>query len=288
MMRNILVLVLSSLFFCVGAYAADVTKVKGSNALVDLKGEPAAPGDTYFTLGSDGKRRGILQITKVKGDKAIGKITKGRVDIGMTLEKRVSAISPASGKSRKSGDTPSGTSYWGGMFGLGMDKMNVKVHSSTHEGETVGTSSMSGIGYGGSGFFDYELFKHIWFRGLGGIEGFNAAGNSICGAANNSACNASIYYISLDFTARYVFTESTFRPWLGAGVALMFPASKTSTALDSASISNTTVIQVLGGVDYFINKDMFIPVSIEYGLLPASDEVDATWITFRIGLGVPF
>jgi hypothetical protein len=288
MMRNILVLILSSLFFCVGAYAADVTKVKGSNALVDLKGEPAAPGDTYFTLGSDGKRRGILQITKVKGDKAIGKITKGKVDIGMTLEKRGGATASASGKSRKSADAPTGTSYWGGMVGLGMDKMSVKVNSSTHAGESAGTSAMSGIGYGATGFFDYELFPHIWFRGLGGVEGFNAAGDSRCGAANNSACNASIYYISLDFTARYVFTETTFRPWLGAGVALMFPGSKNSTALDSASISNTSVIQIMGGVDYFINKDMFIPVSIEYGMLPKSDEVDASWIEFRIGLGVPF
>ena len=54
-------------------FAADVAKVKGSAALLDLKGEPAAPGDLFYAKSADGKRRGIIQITKVKGDKAIGK-----------------------------------------------------------------------------------------------------------------------------------------------------------------------------------------------------------------------
>ena len=44
MMRNILGLGIAIFFITTGAYAADVTKVKGSNALIDLKGEPAAAG----------------------------------------------------------------------------------------------------------------------------------------------------------------------------------------------------------------------------------------------------
>src|SRR5690242_1454548 len=79
MMRNLYVLAIFALFFSTASYAGDVTKVKGSGALIDLKGEAASPGDLFYTLSSDGKKRGIIQITKVKGDKAIGKIMKGKV-----------------------------------------------------------------------------------------------------------------------------------------------------------------------------------------------------------------
>ena len=57
MMRNIYVSVIVIFFISTGLHAADVTKVKGSNALIDLKGEPAAPGDTYFTIGTDNQVR---------------------------------------------------------------------------------------------------------------------------------------------------------------------------------------------------------------------------------------
>jgi hypothetical protein len=294
MMRNIYVLVMALFFISTGAYGAGVSKVKGSNALIDLQGEGAQPGDSYFTIGTDGKRHGIIQITKVKGDKAIAKIAKGKVDVGMTLEKRAgSGGMAAAGKSHKrggsaGGEIPGGRPYWGALLGLGMDSMTAQVNSATISGKAIGKPALSGIGYGATGFFDYEMFPHIWFRGLGGIEGFNVAGSSICGSANNSACNASIYYITMDFMGRYVFTDGPFRPWLGGGVALMFPASKSATVLDSSSISNTSVIQIAGGLDWFINKDMFIPVSIEYGMLPKSNEVEASWIELRVGLGVPF
>ena len=293
MMRNIYACTLLFTAFLIspGAHSADVTKVKGSGALIDLKGEGAAPGDTYFTIGSDGKRKGILQINKVKGDKAIGKILKGKVDVGQTLEKRASGGGAVAGGSKShSGGSSASTSnaFWGGMAGISMDKMSVGVNSATVSGAKAGTAAMSGIGYSAMGFYDYQAWNLIWFRGLGGLEGFNAAGGNICGTSNTSACNASIYYISLDFVGRFVFSQGNLRPWIGAGVALMFPASKSSTALDSGSISNTSVIQGMGGVDWFISKDMFIPVSVEYGMLPKSSEVEASWMAVRFGLGVPF
>ena len=169
-----------------------------------------------------------------------------------------------------------------------MDKMNVQVNSATVTGQVKGTAALSGSAFSAMGFFDYEMFPQIWFRGLAGLEGFSVSGASICGSANASDCNASIYYISADFMGRYVFSNGSFRPWLGGGIAMMFPATKSASAVDAASISNTTVLQVAGGFDYFLNKDLFIPVSLEYGLLPKSNEVEATWIELRVGLGIPF
>src|SRR3712207_7537313 len=53
---------------------------------------------------------------------------------------------------------------------------------------------------------DYELFSQVWFRGLGGIEMFNVAGESACGTNNAQACDAKIMYASGTFVGRYVFS----------------------------------------------------------------------------------
>src|SRR5665213_2815825 len=140
MLRNLYVLVIFTLFFSTGLYAGEVTKVKGTNALLDLKGDSAAPGDMFYSNSADGKHHGILQITKVKGDKAIAKITKGKVDVGMTLERKgassgATAGSPKRKRSKNSDSVAGGRQYWGGMAGYAMDKMTVQVNSSTVAGQ---------------------------------------------------------------------------------------------------------------------------------------------------------
>ena len=290
MMRNLLALALPLLMLSPMAYAAQIMKVKGGGALVDLQGDKANPGDTFFTMSSDGKKRGIVQITKVKGDRAIVKILKGKVDQGMTLQARGGGSSVASGGSRKkvgnSGEPAMGRSFWGGMVGVNFDSLKVQVlNNSTQQNETA---TLSGTSFSALGMYDYEMFPYLWFRGMGGIEGFSAAGSSVCGTLNNSACNASIYYLAGDALARLVLPAGDFRPWAGVGIELMFPVSKTSTALSTSSISVTNVIQIAGGVDWFISPGMYIPISLEYGLFPTSNAVTANWIEFRAGLGVPF
>ncbi len=291
MMRSLFVLVFSFLLFVPQLFAADITKIKGTAALIDLKGEPAQPGDLFYAKSADGKNRGIIQIAKIKGDRAIGRITKGRAEVGMTIEPKGSntpvAAQPTRMKKSSSEGGAKGRSYWGGILGFGMDSMKAKVLDGTTHAfrETV---ALSGTSFSGAALFDYELFSQIWFRGLGGIEGFNVTGSSVCGTVNNETCNAKLYYLSLDFLGRYIFSEGNFRPWLGGGVGLMFPASKASTALEPSSISNTSVMIVGGGFDYFISPKMYIPFSVEYGLLPKSDEVEATWIEIRMGFAVPF
>ena len=286
MMRNLYVLVIFALFFGPSLYAAEVTKVKGTNALIDLKGQAAAPGDQFFALSSDGKKKAVLQITKVKGDKAIGRILKGKADAGMALEPKAASAGAASGTAKAG--SPNGRSYWGAMVGASMDSMKVQVNNFSVPGNVYGTANLSGMGFSAMGMFDYEVLPQVWFRGLGGIEGFNVSGSSICAGGNSQACNASIYYLSVDFLGRYVFSKGDYRPWLGGGVALMFPASKSASALDSASIGNTSVIMIGGGLDWFISPTTFIPISVEYGMLPKSNEVDASWIELRVGVGVPF
>jgi hypothetical protein len=278
------------------AFAAEILKVKGKSALIDLKGDPAAPGDLFYAVKPDGKRAAIIKISKVKGEKAIGKITKGKAASGYTLELKPSAVtrnsrssSEDSASSDSGSSAPAGgvRSYWGFLLGYGMDKMDVNVNDFT-SGLFREKTSLSGSGFSAKGLFDYELFPQVWFRGTTGLQGFSVSGSSICGVNNAETCNADLYYLSFDFLGRYVFSNGNIRPWAGGGIGLLFPVSKKATALQASSISTTNVMMFAGGVDWFISPRMYIPISIEYGLLPKSDEVEASWIEFRAGMAVPF
>jgi hypothetical protein len=266
------------------AFAAKVLKVKGRSALVSLEGESAGKGDLFYAT-LNGHKKAILKLVKVKGDKAIAKILKGRAAAGMAMvprgnggHARASNDSSSSGDSSSSSLPITGRSYWGGLLGFSMDSMNVNVNSATNV-------SLSGTGFSAKGLFDYELFPQVWFRGMAGVEQFAANGPAECLGAT---CDAKIMYFDLDFLGRYVFSKGNFRPWAGLGLGLLFPATKSSTALDSGSIGSTNVIIPAVGLDWFINPKMYVPISLEYGLLPNSSEVKAHWIELRAGLAIPF
>jgi hypothetical protein len=296
MMRNFVMTVL--LVLSPSLFAAEVVKVKGKGVLIELRGDPAVTGDNFYVIAPDGKRKGIIKISKVKGEKAIGKLTKGKAAPGYTLEfktaKSVGKVANSGGGARMSAPNPDDSaagltrSYWGALFGFAKDTMTVQVTNSANQ--NLGTAEMSGYGFSGKGLFDYELFSQIWFRGTAGLETFNAesASPAKCGPANNAACTAKLMYLTFDFIGRYVFGQGNIRPWVGGGLGLLFPASKDATALDPASISTTNVIIFAGGVDWFTSPTFYVPISLEYGMLPKSDEVEASWITVRGGFAVPF
>jgi outer membrane protein W len=280
MMRAFMVTIL--LLFCSHqAFAAQITKVKNSGALISLDGETATVGQYFFTLNAEGKKVGLLSVVKVNGDKAIGKILKGKVEVGQALQAR--AVRKGGGKSAANGGFK--RAWWGGMLGYAHDAMSAQVLNTANQ--PVATDSLSGSGFSVNGLFDYQVFSQIWFRGLLGVEMFNVTGGSIC-ANNTQTCSANIDYVSMDFIGRYLFSEDTIRPWLGAGVAMMFPASKSATVLQADSIGSTSVLQVTGGLDWMISPNAYIPISIEYGLLPKSSQVSANWVQLRVGVALPF
>jgi hypothetical protein len=290
MMRHFLGLsIFAFIFLAPSLHAAEITKVKGKSVLIELKGDAASPGDVFYAVKSNGKRSALIQISKVKGEKAIGKVSKGKASVGETLELKGAGVvknsRPSSGGS--SIVSPSGRSYWGAIAGYAMDSMNVAVKDSI-DNHDRGRADLSGSGYSIKGLFDYELFPQVWFRGLSGIEMFNVTGPAKCADLNSQTCDAKIMYWSFDFIGRYVFSNGNIRPWAGAGLGLLFPVSKSATALQASSVATTNVMMVTGGVDWFVTPNLYIPVSVEYGLLPKSDEVEANWISLRIGLAVPF
>lgn len=289
MMRTLVGLILISLY-ALPTFAAQISKIKGRSVLIDLKGDSAAPGDTFYAVSSDGKRKAIIEVGKIKGDKAIGKITKGKPAAGMRLELKPTVTSKhQSGENHASASSSpaKARAYFGGLFGYARDSMSVNVNS-FNTNQFLETVSLSGSGFSGKGMFDYELFQQVWFRGTLGAEMFNASGNARCGTNNAETCDVKFVYLTFDFIGRYVFSQSNFRPWAGGGVSLLFPASKSTSALDESSVTTTSVFVVAGGADFFLSPTMYIPIQVEYGMLPKSDEVEANWIAVRVGVAMPF
>lgn len=273
------------------AFAAEITKIKGKSVLIELGGDAAAPGDQFWAMSEDGKRKALITIGKVKGDKAIGKITKGKPAVGMSLDLKVDKI--AKGKKVKEPveeEMPVSSEArrvnFGALFGYAQNSMSVNVNILASS--TTKTADMSGSGFSGKALLDYRLLPQVWFRGTAGVEMFNASGGSICGAGNVEACDTKITYLTFDFMGRYLFSEGKFRPWLGAGVSLLFPVSKSTSALAESSIGPTSMYAVAGGGDIVIAPNMYVPIQVEYGMLPNSDEVEASSVGIRLGVAYGF
>jgi len=299
--------VLCAMAFSQFGFAAKVVGVKGKKILVNLQGEPAQKGDLFFLINPAGKKRAIIKIMKVKGNKALAVLGKGKARKGYTLQYRPkksssakrnkgggpdtdAPVSMTTGSSRSSGDM-----YWGIIAGFAQNSMTVKLKQAdtdTNPGADRGEESLSGNGFSFKGLIDYKLLESVWFRGTAGIEQFVAEGGQNCGNNvpdyDNAACETDIMYISLDFWGRYLFSTGSFRPWVGAGFSLLVPMSKSSTALDEASITNTSVMSAGLGFDWFTSDSFYVPVQIEYGLLPSSDDVTANIIAVRVGAGFSF
>lgn len=277
------------------ALAAKVTKVRGKKALVTLEGDPAQPGDVFFALGPDGKKRGTIKITKVKGDQALANITAGKVQNGAKLQfksgKPSTKTARTSTKGQKSDAQSTSSelstrSYWGLMGGISMQSMAVK-NIEINVGGDKDDTSLSGMGFSFSAIFDYELFPQIWFRGQMGMQTLSVtSSDAFCGGAPDydSDCKVGINYLGLDLWGRYLFSMGNFRPWIGGGFSLLFPMSKDTTAVDSDSANNTNITAFGGGFDWFISPTMAIPVQFEYGLFPTSTDVSANMITVKSGL----
>jgi len=277
------------------SYAADIIKIQGANVLIDLKGETVAVGDQFWAINSAGKKVAILHIGKIRGDKAIARTVKGKTAIGMTLQPK-----PLGKTSKTANNRPvkskKSDAYWGALAGYSMDTMKVKVlwqedgttdgvaHTNGQEKEVA---SISGSGYSAKGLFDYDLGA-ITLRTTAGIETYNVSGSNSCGAGNDSVCTTKIMYMSADGLARYRFTDGAFRPWMGLGLSLLFPLSGSGTAIASSSIGSTWMGIVAGGVDWYLKPDLYIPISLEYGMFPPTDQVNASWIQLRIGFAVPY
>jgi len=274
-----------TLFATGPADAAKIKSVKGKKATVDLEKDKLTDGQILEIVGKDGKVKGLIKIQKQKGTSAAAIIGKGSGAPGDSLRPRAPKALRTTKKEKPRPQNQNATtisnvkaaSSIGVLVGFAQSSASVTLASNSN------TVDLSGSGFSVKGLYDYTLLEWLDFRFLGGLEQFNVGGASNSGCTGAGECNAEISYLSLDFWGRIPFDMGHLRPWAGAGFSLMFPLSKSSTALDQSSITNTSVLALGGGVDWLLGDGRYIPLQIEYGRYPTSDQVKASWINVRVG-----
>jgi hypothetical protein len=275
----------------VTAHAAVITKVSGEQVLIDLQGDSSyTEGSRYLLMVGD-KKKAVVEISKVKGDRAIGKVLKGTAQVSGTLAAlptsggASSAASSAPARSsrsarsssRRSRRERSGSITYGGVIGYGSTSQTVAVT----KGGVSETIAMTGSSISLKGFADLPISGNFGVLGRVGIENFGVAGSS----PNLGAVETKIMYLSADVLMRYLFLEGKFRPFPLLGMGLHYPLSKSSGVLDVQRISATTIFFLGGGFNYTLNETMYLHATLEYGLFPPSNDVKTSLIAGRIGVG---
>ncbi len=285
------------------AFAASVAAVKGKQVLV--VGSNLEKNALYYVV-QDGKKKGIIKIVNVKGQKAIASLLKGSALKGATLVARPAkaksssqaASSEKSSSSKKSESETSYDSYSSKSSSGSSDSyksstkkfrggglmLSYQMNKASVDFQLTGTESLSGTSIGFRAFGDYEIYNNLFLRAEFGTMPFNAEG---CGGT----CVMAINYLGGTLWARYMFgtPEAKTRIWAGANGSLVFPLGTGDTnAVDTDNVGSTLTFGVGAGLDYKLNDKYYIPVTLEYTLFPPNDEVSASLIQLKAGLGMRF
>ncbi len=281
------------------ALAASVSQVKGNKMMIQLDGLQVAQGSELYLLNADGKKVGLVAVRQVKGDRALAELTKGRAEAGMSVQMKGAASSGSaashtadtsssdSGKSAR--QAPRKGKHVGGVLaGYSMTNMSLTVQRTS--GGTKEDITMKDSGFSLKGFYDYDVSPTFTIRFASGLESFAAKGtlqNALCDGS--TACEVNFNYLAFEASGHYNLTQGTFKSWVGLGYSFLLAASKKNNIPNLSSDNSTNqMILISGGADYWMSKNSFIPVVLEYGMFPGSTNVKADGIFIRGGYGFTF
>ncbi len=257
--------------FCSNTFAGLILQVKNGKVLIDLKGTPAQVGEYFFTLNQDNKKTAIIEITSVKAEKAVGKITKGATNVSDTILSKGMGAAAVSSNHVAESSRASFIRHDLKKIALNL-KTSTDMISTTQQdrgnpfpaketvmmkGNNMSINVSLGIPFG-------PTFSVQAFAGYEVLKVAGAAVNLVCDGKTSRDCNVNISYLTLGGLARLNYINGSFELWAGAGVGLKQPIAKTSTALLTENISLANAVIVAMGTDYYINNSFFVPVSIEY------------------------
>jgi hypothetical protein len=132
---------------------------------------------------------------------------------------------------------------------------------------------------GVSGALDYDINSWFSLRGLLGYDQFKSDADPY---------STTISYITAMVWGRINIIQQETSAWIGAGFGIWYPMSKTSNAIVADSIDTTAAYALGGGVDIAFNNTFYIPVQLEYGFLPKSDQVKTSYYSVRAGFMIRY
>lgn len=304
MTSRILTLLALSITAALPARAANITQVKNNKVLIDSVGaDEMHAGDEFYALTSDGKKRGVITITQVKGKKALGEITKGNPEVGLELQ--LKSGGPSMSRDVRESDldendrSSTSSAYYkrlhkkfdGNAWGLlgEMLQMNMSAAFTADAGTSKRsvTADMKGNAFGVMGFYDYPLAQQFQLRGYGGLEQFSASGtlsNADCDQGKSATCTFSVTYFSMYGAAKYNFyDQGRTRYYAEAGYGFLVATSKASNVISTSQISTNQVFFGGVGAEIPLGRNSFIPIAVDYGAFPPSDTVKASLLVIRAG-----
>lgn len=272
------------------SFAASVVKIKGNRALLNLEGESAREGEEFFALNLEGKRKGLIRINKVRGDKALGTIFKGKAETGWLLSRRVG---PGGAAVTSTGDAASSTSsensfsssanemYWGVVGGFGSQSISVDLGAPDDK-----TVDHTGTGINLSGLIDAPIRGNFWFRGLGGFQQYSLTSGENATLCGTGECKIEINYLAFDLWGRYIFNPGHYQMWAGAGFGLYFSIGDDSTTIEANSTAQTILFGA--GIDIYSSEKMSIPIQIDYSMFTNQEAVKASSINLKGGVAFKY
>lgn len=297
----------SVVFFCgillAGfAHAASVIQVKGNKALVSLEGLPVQPGSEVYAINAEQKRKGLLRISQVKGDKAVADVLQGSAQPGMMIIIKSSApvAAPAYGGSYDPANYGGRDRYpmkkksnmgWGVLGGFAMNSMAVTAKNGVlgSPGAAGESLSMKGSSFNLKGFFDYQMSPSFTLRGATGLETLAVTGS--VGDPNNcsgsTSCALSLNYITFEGDAQYNLSNTGNRYWIGAGFGFLLAMSTGNNITSLQAASTNQVLLFGGGADISLGHTSYIPIVVEYGMFPFAG-ISLSSIYLRAGYGMRF
>ena len=277
--------------FCFG-YNADAARVlraksKGKSVLIQFSKkelQSISKGDVLFIIRGK-KKVGSVVVRKVKKNKGVGRVTKGRAKRGDRLISASSTVKKLSDKigsnteSDDAGDGGSSKLEIGGLVSYGLASQSVETNQ--------GSLEQDGSGIGFKAYGDFNLLKGIGVRGQAGLEAFNVETEADIGNGTETL-KTEISYMSIDVLIRYKLLDGGFGLWVGGGLGVLVPMSQTSGTLDEGSISSTSTFIGQLGISIKAGSKMVIPLQFEYVYFPPSEQVTSSLIAVRTGIGFKF
>ncbi|RYZ68683.1 MAG: hypothetical protein EOP05_16025 [Proteobacteria bacterium] len=269
------------------AEAARITRVKDNQVMVDLEGSSDYSEGSRYMVIVGGKRKAVIELSKIKNGKAIGKVLKGKPAQDGTLTPLgggSGSSSKTASKSRRSRSRESSSDSFsdltvGAVLGFASDSQSVTgIDNDTQQKVTT---DMSGSGFSLKAFADLPISGNLGAIGRVGLEKFSVKGSF----PNGAPAATDITYLSADLLVRYNFLDGAFKIFPLGGLGIHYPISKTSGPLNVQQISATTIFFLGGGMHYKFSDSMYAVATAEYGLFPPSNDVKTSLIAVRGGVG---
>ncbi|KYG60996.1 hypothetical protein AZI86_18820 [Bdellovibrio bacteriovorus] len=248
---------------------------------MDSEGASLNVGDKIMGRDANGKARALIEVTQVKGGRALGTVLKGKASNDLTLNTHTPS---SSGSSDSGGGRATANKSSGGiMLGYSMNSMTVKPSGST-------SISLTGSSFALSGMYQMTVDGGFGARILAGYETLVAKGDSSTATCGGStSCEVDLSYLGIEALGKYAFgPASGTQFWVGAGLGFLIAMSKSSNILDTSKISTNQTIVAALGMDWRLSPTTFIPLQFDYAIYPDNATSSATQMILRAGYGFSF